>query len=162
MGMITGRHGTVSISNMILKNVTDILFHEPQFAQRTMPMSNLIFASLDGTAVAGRDSQRRNIVLEPFYDVEEQTLQDIFVLQDKITLDGKEIFFKEQRTDFIPYPSEANDDEEEEEDVLPVNPSYLGKTNQELWDEFSVALGGELLPGTAVEDSRIINGFIEP
>ncbi len=155
MGLLAPRQGTWQISNLTLKNVTDIMFHEPNVEQRTMTMSNINFGALSGTAVSGRDGERRNIVLDMYFD---NFLLDpnLLVAQDRITLDGYDVYFDQQTPSFVPYGEEIDIDPESGQATL--NGNYLGKTNQQLWDQYGVAFGGELLPANAVNDARIVNG----
>ncbi len=156
MGFLAPRQGNWTISNLTLKNVTDMMVHEMIEAPRTMPMTNITFGSLADTAVAGRDSQRRNIVLDMHLDSFSPD-PNFLVYPDTITLDGRKIYFDQQRPDFIPY-GELFDEDIIEHSNVPFNRGYLGKSNQQLMDSYGVAFGGEVLPADAVSDSRIING----
>ena len=156
MGFLAPRHGAWTVNNLNLKNVTDMMFHEMIQEPRNMPMTNVTFGSLDGTAVAGRDSARRNIVLDIHIDTDAPD-PNFLVYPDTITLDGREIYFDQQRANFVPY-GEAFDDELIEMSEVPFNRNYLGKTNQQLMDNYGVAFGGELLPANAVNDARIVGG----
>lgn len=160
VGFLMPRHGTWRINNFLLKNVTDMLFHEMIAEPRTMPMSNVVFGSLDGTAVSDRANTRRNIVLDMYFDNFSND-PNFLVYPDTITLDGREIYFDQQRADFIPYGDEF-DIEILDFSNVPFNRDYLGKTNQYLMDNYGVAFGGELLPADAVNDARIVNGKISP
>ncbi|MEM7116777.1 MAG: G8 domain-containing protein [Chloroflexota bacterium] len=160
MGFLMPRHGEWRVNNLLLKNVTDMMFHEMIAEPRTMPMTNVVFGSLDGTAVSGRESARRNIVLDMYFDNFSHD-PNFLVYPDTITLDGREIYFDQQRADFIPYGDEF-DTEIIDFSPIPFNRDYLGKTNQYLMDNYNVSFGGELLPADAVNDTRIINGQISP
>ncbi len=149
MGFIAPRQGTWRLNNLTLSSVTDILIHEPRQIPRTMPMTNITFGSLEGTAVAGQESNRRHIVMDPGFDDASHD-PNYLVFNDTITLDGREIYYNEQRADFVPYPVEGEIEE--------VTAGYIGKTNQQLFDEFGLAFGGEVLPASSVVDARIVNG----
>ena len=155
MGLLAPRHGNWRLSNLTLKNVTDIMFHEGRVEPRIMPMTNIEFGSLDGTAVAGRESERRNIVLDPHFDDSSHD-PNFLVFPDTITLDGYEIFFDQQQPNFIPYGPDF--DYDPIPGMPPFNNGYRNKTNQQLWNQYGVAFGGEVLPTDAVNDVRIVNG----
>ncbi len=122
-----------------------------------MPMTNITFGSLDGTAVAGRDSERRNIALDIYLDAEAPD-PNFLVYPDTITLDGRELYFDQQQPNVIPYGEDFEYDPDASS--VPFNEAYIGMTNQALWDQFGVAFGGEVLPADAVNDARIVNGCV--
>lgn len=157
-GFLAPRHGNVTVNNMQLANLTDVIVHESKLQLRTMNMTNISFDSLDNTAVAGR-SPRRNIFLDLDLDLDDGFDQSILLQDDTLTLNGKEVFFDQQAADFIPFTSEFDDEDAE---LGNLNPQFIGKTNQELSDSFGVAFAGEILPANAIDDPRIINGKIEP
>ena len=77
-------------------------------------------------------------------------------LFDQTTLDfgpfsNQRLYYAEQRSDFVVFP----------EPVEGVESSLIGKTNQALWDEFGLALGGEIAPANAVEMNGI-SGLVAP
>ena len=77
-------------------------------------------------------------------------------LLDQTTLDfgpfsNQRLYYAEQRGDFVVFP----------EPIDGVDPSYVGKSNQELWDEFGLALGGEIAPADVIEIEGI-NGLLVP
>ena len=155
MGFIAPRHSHWQVNNLILKNTTDILIHEPIVEARTMPMTNVEFGSLSGTAVSGQDGQRRHIVL----DVELDYAFDnpyLMLAQDRITLDSREIFFNQQHPNYVPYEEGF----EVEFGDAQLDSNYIGKTNQQLWDAYGQAVAGEILPADAITDPAIINGYI--
>ena len=160
MGFLMPRHGAWTINNLLLKNVTDMMFHEMVQEPRNMPMTNVTFGSLDGTAVAGRDNARRNIALDMHFDTF-STDPNFLVYPDTITLNGREIYFDQQHANFVPYGSQFDVDMLEDSTV-PFNRAYLGKTNAQLMSDHGVAFGGELMPADAVSDARIVNGKIAP
>ena len=160
MGLLAPRQGTWLVDNLMLMNVTDIMFHEMILEPRIMPLTNVTFGSLDGTAVAGRDDERENIILDYHLDSFAPD-PNFLVYPDRITLEGREIFSDYQAPDFVPYGDEFDEDILDMT-IYPFNEAYLDKTNQELWDLFGVAFGGELLPDDAELDPRIVNGWLAP
>ncbi|MEM7797689.1 MAG: G8 domain-containing protein [Chloroflexota bacterium] len=156
MGFIGPRHGNWTVNNLDLSNVSDILLHEPIVAPRSILMTDVEFGSLDGTAVAGQDGQRQNIAFELELDY---AFSDPYLMlaPDTVTLDGRELYYNQQRPDYVPYPEGF----EVEFGDAELDPAYIGKTNQQLWETFKQAVGGELLPTDAQRDSRIVNGYID-
>ncbi len=185
VGFLAPRQSYWTISDLHLSNVTDILIHEALREPRTMPMTDITFGSLDGTAVAGQESQRQHIVMDAEFDFPDPD-PNFIVWPDTVTLDGREIFFNQQEPGYIPYGDNfemeemdmegdfeeedfGEDDEFDEselaengEEFEPIpftfNQGYFDKTNQQLMDEYGVALGGEVMPTDAVSDPRIVNG----
>ena len=64
-----------------------------------------------------------------------------------IRFDGKQFFFHEQAPDYVYFRAD------EAPDYIP--PELIGKTNQQLWDQYGVAIGGSLAPVDAVEDPHV-------
>ncbi|MEM7095672.1 MAG: G8 domain-containing protein [Actinomycetota bacterium] len=105
MGVIAPRNGEWAVQNLQLANVTDLLIHETRNEDgRTLSLDGVTFVPLDGTAVAGRDGERQNVVLQPWFvgageDVE---AGNFVVAPDRITVDGQRIFFEIQGPDSVP------------------------------------------------------------
>lgn len=60
---------------------------------------------------------------------------------------GRQLYYREQAADFVPFPADRS------ASYLP--PELLGKTNQQLWEEYGLAIGGVVAPADAVADPRI-------
>jgi hypothetical protein len=79
-----------------------------------------------------------------------------FFVKDTIILNygqfqNQQLFFNEQHANYIPFPT-----------ARPDMPSqYIGLTNQQLWNQFGIALGGGVAPSNAVNVSGII-GLVAP
>ena len=115
-------------------------------------MTNINFASLDGTAVEGKDGQRQHLEFE--MDFEFVPLDtELLVTQDIVRVNGRDLYYNQQRPDYVPYPRGI-----EVEGDTEINPGYIDKTNQQLWDQFGKALGGELMPEDAVSDPTLKGG----
>lgn len=111
MGLLAPRNDGWTVRDLRLANTTDVLIHEPRHAPRTLDMSSIEFASLDGTAVAGSESARRNVVMDPHFDADEDQPQ-FFLIPDRISLDGQGIYFDEQAAGFVPTPTDRPDDDD--------------------------------------------------
>ncbi|MEM9409607.1 MAG: G8 domain-containing protein [Planctomycetota bacterium] len=155
VGLVAPRHDQWTLENLILRNTTDILIEEARFAPRTLVFNNVNFGDLAGTAVEGAGDRENMLFLtefdsfgQPFY----------FVMPDRITLEGQGIYFWQQEPDFVPLEELPS----EEDLFIPIPEGYAGATNQELSDMFGLSFAGALLPEDAVEDPRVILGYIGP
>jgi Ca2+-binding RTX toxin-like protein len=79
-----------------------------------------------------------------------QTYLGQYFAQDVVTLDfgpfaSQRLYYMQQAADAIPFPRSIEE--------LP--PGYVGLTNQQLWDQYGVALGGEVAPGDVYTVSNI-------
>ncbi len=82
---------------------------------------------------------------------------EVFFVQDNITLNYsavgiRRLFFTNQQPNLIPFPS-----------PLPgVQPQYVGLTNQQLWNQYGVTIGGQMAPAGSFSVPTIIGGLIAP
>lgn len=100
VGFIAPRHGRWMVRDITTAATTDVLIHDPTHTERSLDMSNLTFAPLDGTDLAGRDQERRHVVLAYDYagdgdgvdpgTAEGQTGERQFA--DRVTWDGLGLF----------------------------------------------------------------------
>ena len=142
MGFVAPRNDQWTFENMTFRNTTDMLIQEPQLGPRTLTMSNFVFGGLEGTAVAGNSGSRRNIVMSA--EFEGAGMQPyFFVLPDRITLDGKGIYYTQQAADHVPL------DEHPEGSLEQIPATYINRTNQQLQSRFGLSFGGALLPNDA-------------
>ena len=64
-----------------------------------------------------------------------------------VRYNGKQLYFYAQAADFVPFKSG------EAKDYVPLE--FLDKTNQQLWDEFGLAIGDAIAPANAIVDPKI-------
>ncbi|MEX0642042.1 MAG: G8 domain-containing protein, partial [Pirellulales bacterium] len=81
---------------------------------------------------------------------------NIFLVKDVIVLNFgtfayQRLYFAEQQANAIPFPVARPD----------APAAYIGLTNQQLWDQFGVALGGAIAPANAFTAPNI-NGLVAP
>ncbi len=77
-----------------------------------------------------------------------------------VTLDGNPMFFNSQNAGFVPFPTSKSLSGLKTKG-LGIHPSLLvGKTNQQLWNNYGLAVGGKIRPSAAVIDARIQGGRI--
>ena len=102
VGLITPRHGAWTIDNLTTAATTDVLVHSPTHSERSLDMTGLTFASLDGTDLAGQEAGRRHVVLAYDYagdgdGVDPSTAEDEFdeygaSIGDRVTWDGRGLY----------------------------------------------------------------------
>ena len=154
MGILAPRNDAWTMSNVRLSNTTDMLITEARQAARTLTMSNVTFGSLEGTAVAGNEGQRRNIVMQA--DLEADGHQPYwFLLSDRITFDGQGVYFEQQAADHVPLVTL-----DQSQLVAPVSNEFVGLTNQQLQDTYGTSFGGAITPSDATASSFISGGHI--
>jgi hypothetical protein len=65
-----------------------------------------------------------------------------------ILYQGQQVYFDEQAADFVPFPSQSTSGP-----LIP--PQLIGKTNQELWTTYGLAIGGAVAPSGTTTSPRI-------
>ncbi|MEM9604338.1 MAG: G8 domain-containing protein [Pseudomonadota bacterium] len=156
MGFVAPRNDQWLMENLTLRNVRDMLISEPVQGPRTITMNNVTFGDLSGTAVAGRESERRNIELSPVLEVDFQPYY--FVLPDHLVLDGRGIYFPQQAASYVPLPELLAPGDEPGSEQVPQR--FVGQTNQQLLTQYGLAFGGAILPADAQTDARVTGGFV--
>ena len=148
MGILASRHDHWMLTNLTLRNTTDLLITEARAASRQLEMNNIRFESLADTAVADQAGQRQNIRMQANIEPDSQPFW--FLLKDRITLDGQAIYFNEQADSFSPTG-----------ELHPLVPNeFEGLTNAELFDRYGTSFGGALIPADAQQVDFIEGGVI--
>ena len=80
----------------------------------------------------------------------------IFFVHDSITLNfgifqNQRLYYYEQTASYVPFPTPRSD--------MPA--AYIGLTNQQLWNQFGIALSGEIAPANVYAVPNLI-GLIAP
>src|SRR5581483_11832455 len=83
-----------------------------------------------------------------------------------VSHNGQQVYFKEQASDYVPYPDAnwiANNPNSNHGPVAAtwVPAALRNLTNQQLWNTFGLAIGGVVAPAGAVPDP-LINGIVGP
>jgi hypothetical protein len=65
---------------------------------------------------------------------------------------GQRIYSAQQAASFVPFPAA----------LAGLTPGYVGKTNQQLWDEFGLAVGGQIAPAGATTAPGVVGLFNPP
>jgi hypothetical protein len=82
---------------------------------------------------------------------------NILFVPNRILYKGKQLYFLEQATDYIPLRIEVAPVDAKRNGTArgSVPDDLLGKTNQELWSQYGLAIGGTLTPANTTTDARI-------
>ena len=153
MGFLVPRSDGAQVNNLTLSNTTDLYIREVVDAPRTLDMNNVTFGSLDGTAVADEAANRLNVRMSA--EIEGREFQPFnFLMNDRVTLNGQQLYFNQQAADAIPTAGEIA------EAPGQVPASMLGLTNQQLRDRFGTSFGGATIPADAVADDFLLGGVV--
>jgi hypothetical protein len=141
IGIEMPRRGTNVVNGGTFNNVFDILMYTAALADRTILINN-VPAQTKITTVLETTGFGYSI--------------DIFFVKDVILLNygpyaNQRLYNLMQQANAVPFPNPRPD--------MPA--AYIGLTNQQLWDQFGVALGGAIAPSNAFT-SPYINGLIAP
>ncbi|MEM9131248.1 MAG: G8 domain-containing protein [Actinomycetota bacterium] len=154
VGVIGPRHGAWILDGLTLAANTDIILHNPEHTGRSLDLSDVTFAPIDGSPLAGR-RDRANVVLaynyngdgdgfDPTTAEDGADSDDRALLGDRVTLDGRGLYSVGQLADAIPI-SEG---------------PLADLTNRALQDQVGTSAGGTLPPADAAPDPRVVNGLV--
>ena len=152
MGILAPRHESWEMSNIHLRNTTDLFIKQATISSRTLDMTNVTFGDLAGTAVAGNEGQRRNVVMEG-NDVGEQPYW--FLMTDRVSMNGEGLYYNEQAASHVPLTPELREDSR-----APVSAEFVGQTNQQLQQRYGSSFGGEITPADARSVSWLSGGVV--
>ena len=142
--------GQINIINGYFNNVTNILIHNAKGNERVIRfMGQPGYGWLSSEALDGR--QQWKIDLQYDLSVKDHDVAELFAPDVVIREDGQQIYYLEQQPDFIPF--KAGD----AEDYVPSQ--FIGKTNEQLWAQYGLAIAGAVSPRVGIRNSRI-NGHI--
>lgn len=128
VGIELPRRGTSIINGGTFNTVTDILLYTAAMNDRAVYINGLPATTTIATVltVAGWGHP-----------------VDIFFVDDLIVFNSgsvvQRIYFDSQKANYVPFPVARPD----------APAAYIGLTNQQLWDQFGLTLGGAILPGNA-------------
>ena len=99
--------------------------------------------------------QMQKLIMDPYFTYPDGYTSYIFET-DRVILNfgpyqNQRVYYEIQAANAIPFPKQIT--------ALP--PSYVGRTSQQLWNQFGVAVGGTLAPANVTLDPRII-GLLGP
>jgi hypothetical protein len=142
-GLELPRRGTAVVEGgTFINNTSDILIYTASRGDRNILINNVSAQTKISTVL----------------EVHEQYGYDanIFFVRDTIVLNygpyvNQRLYFTAQQANAIPFPMPRYD----------VPAEYIGLTNQQMWDWYGVALGGEIAPANAFTTPFII-GLVGP
>ena len=153
-GIQVPSRGQNVISDGYFNNVRNLVIRTAVRENRSVLITgNITFGTLTATALRGKIQQ--NIVMEANLMPFEDSIRHVFFL-DSVTLNfgsfvNRRLYFNEQVASFVPFPAAG----------LFIPAEYIGKTNQQLFTEFGLTLGGAIAPSNAVTAARIV-GLLAP
>jgi len=147
-------NGSTVINNGKFAAVQAIRISGTHDTMRTVDINGDVdFVELSESALRGR--QQFKIYMNSEIDPENTDLHTLFspdiVRLGLVTLNGKQIYYHKQAADYVLFTAENAPDF--------VPPELIGKTNQQLWDQYGIAPAGTLAAADAVEIDGI-NGLV--
>ncbi len=142
IGIEVARQGSTVISGGTFNNAHDILMYTAALNERTVYITG-VPATTKITTVYDTATWGTHQV-------------NIFLVKDTVLLNfgpyvNRQLYFVMEQADAIPFPTARPD----------APAAYIGLTNQQLWDQFGVALGGGVAPAVLISAPNII-GLITP
>jgi len=141
-GIQLPRHGSAVVDGgTFTNNMSDILLYTAALSDRNVLIKNVAANTKISTVLETKQFGYT---------------ADIFFVRDTITLNygpyvNQRLYFTMQHANAIPFPEPRYD----------VPAEYIGLTNQQMWNQFGVALGGEIAPANAVI-VPLITGLVGP
>jgi hypothetical protein len=142
-GLELPRHGSAVVDGgTFTNNMYDILLYTAALSDRDVLITNVAAHTKISTVLETKQFGYYNA--------------DVFFVRDTIVLNygpyvNRRLYFTMQHASAIPFPLPRYD----------VPAEYIGLTNQQMWDLFGVALGGEIAPATAMV-VPYITGLVGP
>jgi len=167
IGIELPRHGNTVIDGLKVNNNTNFMVRSPLSRSRSFTFKNLdIFEANIFERIAHKlgidlpliNSKRypntNDFFMQGVWPSERGDISMIFE-PTQIVIDsgenpyvGKQLYYPEQAPEFVPFGNIEVDE-------------IKGKTNRKLWSEYSLAVGGALLPDSA-ERHKKVRGFVGP
>ncbi len=141
--------GTNVVFGGTQNNVTDFTVPAAKDSNRLIEIRDVIFGNLDAATLAGRTEKALQVnvavnLLDP--DLPKVLSADELEL-GRILFGGQQVYLPEQAASFVPFKSG--------EAPAYVPAGLVGKTNQQLFDQYGLAVGGVLAPAIAAFDARV-------
>lgn len=152
MGILAPRHDEWRMSNIQLRNTTDMLITKGSIAERSLVMDDVTFGDLQGTAVEGNENLRQNVVMDGEGD-EDQPYW--FLLTNRVSMNGQGLYFNEQAANHVPLAGENQCHYR-----VQIPAEFVGKTNQELHDRYGTSFGGAIIPQDATTADFLTGGVV--
>jgi hypothetical protein len=149
-GIAVPVNGTNTIQNGTFNNVRAIEITTANSRSRVVNINGDIkFGTLSPLALKGETQY--DIFLRSNFNPMERDITRLFnpdvIRLGTVNYNGKQLYYLEQAADFVPFKVG------EAAEYVPAE--FLGKTNQQLWDQYGLAIGGIVAPANATTDPRI-------
>jgi hypothetical protein len=147
VGVGVPRRGDNVVHGGLLNNIQNVQVTDATQAGRSVQVSAVRFGRLAPVALAGRDQY--DLFVKPAgLSPEANDLARVFS-DDTIRVNGREAFRPEQGAAYVPYPASGA-----------ATPAYvpaelIGKTNQQLWLSYGLAVGGAVASTGAEPPGRL-------
>ena len=143
-------NGITTIQGGFFRNVRNIEVTTAMSKSRVVAINGVgQFGVLGAAALNGRT--QHDIFMQANFNPKELDLSRLFnpdvILLGTVNYNGKQLYYLEQAAGFVPFKSGSA--------AAYVPAELLDKTNQQLFDQYGLALGGVVAPATATTDSRI-------
>lgn len=144
------------INDGTFRNVRDIEIDTAHDTIRTVDINgDPQFLPLSANQLGGRS--KFEIYLDGHIDVKNRDIETYFspdiVRLGTVRFNDHQVYYFKQAADYVPFPASDT------ETLTWLPPEIVGKTNQQLWDEFGIAPGGVIAPADAVPVDGI-NGLV--
>jgi len=141
IGVELPRRGTNTVLGGVFSNMTDLLLYTAALSNRFTYITGISAAT---KIAAVMDTNGFGYAVNTFF------VSDINVLNFGPFVNQR-LFFSDQLPDFIPFPTPRAD----------APAAYVGLTNQQLWNQYGVAIGGAVVPANAYTVPTVM-GWIAP
>lgn len=144
IGLRAPQRGTNVIQDSYFNNLLNIEVATAAENARQLTITGAIeFGTLPASVLRGHEQIL--VGMKADFSPVQDSVEHVFA-SDRVILDfgpfaDRRLFYFEQRADFIPFPTD---------DGFVAN-QYIGKKNRQLWDQFGLAVGGQIVPATARE-----------
>ena len=135
-------------------NIKNIVIPKSKSDLRTIDINGKpLFGTLNKKA--RRDEIQIDYEMQASLNLKDRDISKLYspdiVQLGTVRFNGKQLYFHEQAADFVPFKVE--------EAPTYIPNALVGKSNQQIWDEFGIALAGAIAPADAMIHDRI-NGLI--
>ncbi len=152
IGINTPRRGDIVVEGGFLDNEMDIQVTNANGGSSNRPLD----VDIRGVEFRSNSNPLINLKTDIASSI---SLTQVFA-PSSVTLNNDPIFFNSQNANFVPFPTSKSLSGLKTQG-LGIHPSLLvGKTNQQLWNNYGLAVGGQITPNEAVVDARAVGGLI--
>lgn len=149
-------HRATVIRDGVFRNVNDIEVDTTEDTIRTVDIvGDPQFLALTAQQLGSR--QKFEIFLDGQINLKNRDLETYFspdiVRLGTVRFNDHQVYYFKQAADYVPFPATDT------ESLTWLPPEIVGKTNQQLWDQYGIAPGGVIAPADAVVVEGI-NGLV--